>query len=52
MASTLCITLANLASVAMKTFIEWKTLLEEIELEFLDSSLEGFYCKVFLAKSS
>jgi len=39
--------LANLASVAMGSSIEWIPLLEEIELEFLDSSLEGSHCKVF-----
>ena len=51
-ASSFRITLANFSLFAMESSIEWRTLLEEIELEFLDSSLEGSYCKVLSAKSS
>jgi len=48
MASSLRITLANLALIAMKFSIEWRPLLEEIELEFLDSSGAGSHWRFFL----
>jgi len=48
MASSLGITLANLASIAMESSIEWRPLLKEINLEFLDSSGVGSYWRFFL----
>ena len=47
MASNFRITLSNLASVVMESFIEWRPLLEEIDLEFLDSSGVGSHWMVF-----
>ena len=48
MASILRITLSSLASIVMKSSIEWRPLLEEIKLGILDSSLEGSNWRIFL----
>jgi len=47
LASSLCIMLANLASVVMKSSIEWRPLFEEIGFAVLNSSLVSFHCRFF-----
>ena len=43
---------ANLASIAVKFSIEWRSLFEEIVFAVLNSSLVGFHCRVFSDRSS